>query len=158
MTIPLQSASLYDCHEIFVWSNCLLDLGTDFLVGNMVIVWDVQYLAVASHFHGLYFSLEHEGRWTWQGRYQSYLGAGRNTPVIPNWFQPCQYCCCLCYPGEYLGLGTLVSYNWLKPQSLYIEPWYIQSLKVPITFHSGTAVCFFFSFFLPCVQTSGCRL
>ena len=24
--------------EVFVWSNCLLDLGTDFLVGNMVLV------------------------------------------------------------------------------------------------------------------------
>ena len=36
MTIPLQFASLYDRQEIFVWSNCLLDLGTDFLVGNMV--------------------------------------------------------------------------------------------------------------------------
>ena len=41
MTIPLQFASLYDRQEIFVWSNCLLDLGTDFLVGNMVFVWDV---------------------------------------------------------------------------------------------------------------------
>ena len=40
MTIPLQFASLYDRHEIFVWSNCLLDLGTDVLVGNMVFVWD----------------------------------------------------------------------------------------------------------------------
>ena len=40
MTIPLQFASLYDCQEIFVWSNCLLDLGTDFLVGNMAFVWD----------------------------------------------------------------------------------------------------------------------
>ena len=36
MTIPLQFASLYDRQEIFVLSNCLLDLGTDFLVGNMV--------------------------------------------------------------------------------------------------------------------------
>ena len=36
----------------------LLDLGTDFLVGNMVFVWDVQFLAVAPHFHGLYSSLE----------------------------------------------------------------------------------------------------
>ena len=26
--------------EVFVWCNCLLDLGTDFLVGNMVFVWD----------------------------------------------------------------------------------------------------------------------
>ena len=41
MTIPLQSASLYDRLEVFVWSNCLLDLGTDFLVGNMVFVLDV---------------------------------------------------------------------------------------------------------------------
>ena len=26
------------CQEVFVWSNCLLDLGTDFLVGNTVFV------------------------------------------------------------------------------------------------------------------------
>ena len=38
MTIPLQFASLYDRQEVFVWSSCLLDLGTDFLVGNMVFV------------------------------------------------------------------------------------------------------------------------
>ena len=38
MTIPLQFASFYDRQEIFMWSNCLLDLGTDFLVGNMVFV------------------------------------------------------------------------------------------------------------------------
>ena len=38
MTIPLQFASLYDRQEIFVWSNCLLDFGTNFLVGNMVFV------------------------------------------------------------------------------------------------------------------------
>ena len=50
MTIPLQFASLYD-RQIFVWSNCLLDLGTDFLVGNMVFACNVSYLAVAPHFH-----------------------------------------------------------------------------------------------------------
>ena len=38
MTIPLQFASLYDGQEIFLESDCLLDLGTDFLVGNMVFV------------------------------------------------------------------------------------------------------------------------
>ena len=43
--IPLQFASVYHGKEIFVWSDCLLDLDTgflakDFLVGNMVIVWD----------------------------------------------------------------------------------------------------------------------
>ena len=63
MTIPLQFVSLYHgqeiqntqeikrtlfdktkqdktCNgqEVFVWSDCLLDLGTDFLDGNMVFV------------------------------------------------------------------------------------------------------------------------
>ena len=42
----LQFASLYN-DRVFVWSNCLLDLGTDYLVGNMVFVWDAWYLAVA---------------------------------------------------------------------------------------------------------------
>ena len=37
-TIPLQFASLYDGQEGFVWSDCLLDLGTDFLVSNMAFV------------------------------------------------------------------------------------------------------------------------
>ena len=50
MTILLQFASLYNCQKVFVWPDCLLDLGTDFLVGNMVFVWDAQYLAVALHF------------------------------------------------------------------------------------------------------------
>ena len=35
MTILLQFASLYDLQEVFMWSSCLLDLGTDFLVGNI---------------------------------------------------------------------------------------------------------------------------
>ena len=37
MTIPLHFASLY-FGQVFVWSDCLLDLGTDFLVGNMGFV------------------------------------------------------------------------------------------------------------------------
>ena len=48
-----------------------------------------------------------------KGVHQSYLGTERNTYVIPS-FQPCQCCSCLCYPGEYLGLGTLISYNWAQ--------------------------------------------
>ena len=39
-TIPLQFASLYDGQEVSVWSDCLLDLGTDFRVGNIIFVWD----------------------------------------------------------------------------------------------------------------------
>ena len=40
MTITLQFASFYDGQEVFVWSDSLLDLGTDFLVGSMVFVQD----------------------------------------------------------------------------------------------------------------------
>ena len=42
MSILLQFASLYDGQEIFVRSECLLDLGTDVLVGNMGFVSDAQ--------------------------------------------------------------------------------------------------------------------
>ena len=38
-SIPLQFASLYD-GPVFVWSDYLLDLGTDFLIDNMVFVLD----------------------------------------------------------------------------------------------------------------------
>ena len=37
-SILLQFASLYDSQEVFVWSDCLLDLGTDFLVGIKCVV------------------------------------------------------------------------------------------------------------------------
>ena len=40
MSIPLQFASLYDGQEVFVWSDCLMDLGTDFLVYNMIFLKD----------------------------------------------------------------------------------------------------------------------
>ena len=41
MAIPIQFASPYDGQEVFVWSDCLPDLGMDFLVGDMVLVWDM---------------------------------------------------------------------------------------------------------------------
>ena len=47
MTIPLQFASFYDGQEVFVWSDCLLDLCTDFLVGNIVFAGDAEYLATS---------------------------------------------------------------------------------------------------------------
>ena len=39
MTIPLHFASLYT-GQVLMWSDCLLNLGTDFLIGNMVFQWD----------------------------------------------------------------------------------------------------------------------
>ena len=45
MSIPLQFASLYDGQGVFVWSDFLLDLGTYFLVGNMVFLW--RYVVVS---------------------------------------------------------------------------------------------------------------
>ena len=58
MSIPLQVASLYDRQDVFVQSGRLLDLGTEFLVDNMVFVRDAQSLAVAPHVNGFYSSLE----------------------------------------------------------------------------------------------------
>ena len=60
MFIPLQFASIYDGQEVFVWSDCLLSLGTDFLVGNTVFVWD----AVALPFP-LRQNLGSEKCWKW---------------------------------------------------------------------------------------------
>ena len=40
VSMPLQFASLNDGQEVFVWSNCLLYLCTDFLIGNTVLAWD----------------------------------------------------------------------------------------------------------------------
>ena len=75
----------------------------------------------STYFYGLYSSLELccEGpRFIGiqedgcdKGMHQLYLETERNTPAIQNWSQPCQCCCCLCCPGEYLRLGTLISYN-----------------------------------------------
>ena len=75
MSIPLQFVFLYDDQEgVFVWSGCLLDPGMDFLIGNMVFVWDAQYLVVVPNFHGLYSMQlllwgsmihKHTGRWIW---------------------------------------------------------------------------------------------
>ena len=45
MTTLLQFASLYDGQKVFVWSDCQLDLGTNFLVGNMVFVGDASTAA-----------------------------------------------------------------------------------------------------------------
>ena len=36
----LQFASLYYKQEVLVWSDCLLNLFTNFLIGNMVFVCD----------------------------------------------------------------------------------------------------------------------
>ena len=38
MSTLLQFVSLYNSQEVFVRSDCLLDFGMDFLVGNTVFV------------------------------------------------------------------------------------------------------------------------
>ena len=50
MPIPLQFASLYDGQEVFAWSDCLLHLGTDLLVGNAVFATQalLQYIITAN--------------------------------------------------------------------------------------------------------------
>ena len=95
---------------------------------------------VAPHFHGLYSFLQVccEGPWFTsiqengcdKGVLQSHIKIKRNTPGVPNWFQPCQCYCRQCYPEEYIRLGTLVSNNWahileacdcLKLMSIYFD-------------------------------------
>ena len=125
MTIPLQFAFLYDGQEVFVWSDCLLDLGTDDLVGKHGLCMRCVVSCGSTSFPRLVFFFwallwgskihKHTGRWVWQGSTSVVSWNWKNnTHVIPNWFQPCQCCCCLCYPGEYLRLWTLISYNWSR--------------------------------------------
>ena len=44
MSLSLQFASLCGGQEVFVLSDCLLELGTDLLFGNTVFVWDAWYI------------------------------------------------------------------------------------------------------------------
>ena len=50
MTVPLQFAPLYGGQEVFVWSDCLLDLGTDFLgfVWNPPVIRSTAVLQLGS--------------------------------------------------------------------------------------------------------------
>ena len=60
MSVPLQFASLYDGQEVFVWSDCLIDLGTDFLVGNVVFIYYIvlyPFVVVVVVFHLYRFGL-----------------------------------------------------------------------------------------------------
>ena len=64
MTVPLQFASLYYRPEIFMWSSCLLDLGTDFLVGNMVFVRDMpESRGLGDVYKRQHLSLNRESLW-----------------------------------------------------------------------------------------------
>ena len=105
ISVPIQFTSLSDDQEVFVWSGCLLDLGIDFLVGNMVFVWDALHIAVAPHFHGSHSSLQLCCEGPWFTSIQEigcdkvtkwYLETGRNASIVSNWFRPCQCCCRLC--------------------------------------------------------------
>ena len=79
---------------------------------------------------------KHTGRWMWQWSASSNLGAERNTVVTPIWFRPCQCCWCLCYPGEHLRLGTLISYNWAQEletfDCLKLLPFTLISVLMPL--------------------------
>ena len=64
-----------------------------------------------------------------KGVHQLYLGTERNAPFIPNWFQPCQCRCCLCFPGEILG-----SICGLEPSSDITELRYLKLVTVSSSF------------------------
>ena len=127
---PMNGTCPYHCSLclfMLVRSSCGLTAWWILAQTSSLVTWslyEMHSLAVAPHFHGLYSSLKLYCEDPWfrsiqedgcdKRVHQLCLGTERNTPVIPNWFQPSQCCCCLCYPGDYLRLGTLVSYNWVQ--------------------------------------------
>ena len=73
---------------------------------------------------------KHTGRWMWQESASVVSWNREKCARRSRLVQPCQCCCCLCYPGEYLRIGTLINYNWaqvleacdcLKLLSIYID-------------------------------------
>ena len=52
MTIPLQFTSLYDGQEIFVSSDCLLDLGTD----SSLVTWSLYEMCSILHWHLIFMA------------------------------------------------------------------------------------------------------
>ena len=53
MTIPLQLMLCNGCQKVFEGANGCFDSTVHFSIGNMILVWDMQDLAEASHLHGL---------------------------------------------------------------------------------------------------------
>ena len=112
MSIPLQFAYLYD-RQVFMWSDCLLDLGTNFLVGNMVFV-RCEVSCGSTSFPWLVFSFgallwgsmiqKHRGRLMWQGSV---------SVVFCNWEK---YTCHskLVSTLSVMLLSVLISYNWAQ--------------------------------------------
>ena len=123
MSIPLQFAFLYDGRAFFGWSDCLLDLGMHFVVGNclcircVVTCGSTSFPWLAFFFAALLWGSMvhmHTVRWMWQGS---------TSVIFWNWEK------CFCrsklvstlwmllssvYSGEYFRLGTLVSRNWVQ--------------------------------------------
>ena len=132
MTIPLQFVSLCDGQEIFVWSNYLLNLGTDLIFSDMVFcktclvpcgstsfLWLIFFFADLLRRYMIDMIHKYTGRWMW---HLSYFGTEINTFAIPYWFQPCHSYCRLCYPGEYQA-GSLDTWSlWLSQASCTLIP------------------------------------
>ena len=77
--------------------------------------------------------------------------------LIHNWFQPCQCCCCLCCPGEYLRLGPRsgelptqkLKSHLVRTQSLNVLP-FRPGVGQYIAIHATlTARDFFLAYFYP---------
>ena len=124
MSVPLQFASLYDGQEVF----CVPIACWIFALTSSLVTWSLyemhsnvrQHLIsmvriVCSSAEGPWFtSMKEEG--CDKGAHQSYLylGTDRKGLVVPYLFKICKCYCRLCYPEEYLRLGTLVGYNWAQ--------------------------------------------
>ena len=70
MTIPLQFASLYDGHEVFLWPDCPLDLCTNFIfvmwslyeIGSALLLIFIDSIVLCSSAVGSTIH-KHTGRW-----------------------------------------------------------------------------------------------
>ena len=84
-------ASLWEFREVFTWSDCLLDLATDFLVGDTVFVRDYVVSCSSTSFSWLVFYFaallwgstihNHIGRQIWQVS-TSVVGTERNACIL----------------------------------------------------------------------------
>ena len=66
---------------------------------------------------------KHTGRWMWQGSTSVLCWSWEKYSCQSSWFQPCQCCCCLCYPGYSPVSG-------LQSSSVITEPRYLKLVTV----------------------------
>ena len=129
MTIPLQFASFYDRQEIFMWSNCLLDLqNSQLLTAAHKMTAQLDVVRTASEATIANQSPNHNYVW---GLQDPRLNSNTNQRLLPSQCMPTNSSCqnTKCKPWE----DRVTSYCY--PASLYPERLCV--FQCPTTFESG---------------------